>query len=179
MPRHIRRILAAGAAIALLGGLAGPVLAGPEGPQPVKPVDLGRYLGVWYELGRYENMFERGCEAVTAEYRPRPDKQIQVINTCHKGRVDGPASRAAGSARVVAGSGDAKLKVTFFWPFSGDYWVLDHADDYSWSIVGEPSRKFLWLLSRTPNPPAATRDLLTARVRAFGYDPDRIRPTKQ
>lgn len=155
--------------------------AGPVGnsavPQPAKPVDLKRYAGLWYELARYENRFERNCEAVTAAYRALPDGGIEVINSCRKGAVGGPLRVAKGRAEVVAGSGDAKLKVSFFGPFFGDYWVLDHAEDYSWSIVGEPSGRYLWILTREANPDSATRDLLKARLKTLGYDPRLIRQT--
>jgi apolipoprotein D and lipocalin family protein len=158
-------------------------MGGPVGnrvvPQPAKPVELGRYTGLWYELARYDNRFERGCEAVTAEYRRQADGAIQVINSCRQGGPDGPVKTVKGRAKVVAGSGSAKLKVSFFGPFFGDYWVLDHAPDYSWSIVGEPSGRYLWLLSRTAKPPVADLEALYARVRALGYDAALIRPTRQ
>jgi apolipoprotein D and lipocalin family protein len=155
---------------------AGPV-GNPAVPQPAKPVDLKRYVGLWYELARYENRFERNCEAVTAAYRALPDGTIEVINSCHKNVVGGPLKVAKGRAKVVPGSQDAKLKVSFFGPFFGDYWVLDHADDYSWSIVGEPSGRNLWILTRQANPDAGTRDLLQVRVKALGYDTSLIRQT--
>lgn len=148
-------------------------------PQPAKTVDLQQYAGVWYEIGRYENGFERGCEAVTAEYSVRPDGLIGVLNTCHEGAVDGPVKSSQGKAKVVADSGDAKLKVSFFGPFYvGDYWVLDHADDYSWSIVGEPSGRYLWQMSRTAQPSAEVQRIVTDRTRALGYDLSLVRPTR-
>lgn len=178
------RVLATLALISLaVVGVAAcaPLTAGPVGnravPQPAKPVDLKRYVGLWYELARYENRFERNCEAVTAAYRSLPDGSIEVINSCHKAAVDGPLKTVKGRAKVVPESRDAKLKVSFFGPFFGDYWVLDHADDYSWSIVGEPSGRYLWILTRQPKPDGATRDLLQARVRALGYDTALIRQT--
>ena len=91
--------------------------------------------------------------------------------------LGGPLKVAKGRAKVVLGSQDAKLKVSFFGPFYGDYWVLDHADDYSWSIVGEPSGRYLWILTRQVSPDAATRDLLQTRVKALGYDMSLIRQT--
>ncbi|MFP3693887.1 lipocalin family protein, partial [Burkholderia sp. SIMBA_048] len=76
-------------------------------------------------------------------------------NSCREGGPNGPVRSSEGRARIVAGSGDAKLKVSFFGPFFfGDYWVLDHADDYAWSIVGEPSGRFLWILTRSAKPSA-------------------------
>ncbi|WP_367576010.1 lipocalin family protein [Phenylobacterium montanum] len=148
-------------------------------PEPAKTVDLNRYVGLWYEIGRYENWFERGCEAVTAEYRVRDSGAVQVINRCRRGDPNGPTKIAEGRAKVVAGSGNAKLKVSFFGPFYfGDYWVLDHDPDYAWSIVGEPSGRYLWLLSRTAEPSVETRQIIDARARELGYDMSLVRPTQ-
>jgi apolipoprotein D and lipocalin family protein len=141
-----------------------------ETPQPSKAVDLSRYAGLWYEVGRYENSFERGCEAVTAEYSLREDGLVRVVNACRRGGVEGPVKSVEGKAKIVAGSRNAKLKVSFFGPFYGDYWILDHADDYSWSIVGEPSGRYLWLLSRTARPSAEARAKIMNRTAALGYD---------
>lgn len=147
-------------------------------PQPARPVDLNRYAGLWYEIGRYENGFERGCEAVTAEYTVRPDGLVGVRNSCRQDRVDGPQKFSEGKARIVDNSDGAKLKVSFFGPFYiGDYWVLDHAEDYSWSIVGEPSGRYLWLLSRRAHPSEAERTTITTRARQLGYDMSIVRPT--
>lgn len=160
----------------------GACVSGPSGnpnpPQPAKAVELDRYLGKWYEVARYDMRFEKGCEGVTAEYSKRPDGLIRVLNTCRKGAVDGPVKVAEGKAKVVDTATNAKLKVSFFGPFFGDYWVMDHADDYSWSIVGEGSGKYLWLLSRKL-PTDADRADLTARAKALGYDVTMLRPTKQ
>lgn len=143
----------------------------PNVPEPVKALELERYLGKWYELARYENRFEKGCEAVTAEYAKRDDGLISVLNTCRKGGVDGEKDTAEGKARIVEGSNGAKLKVSFFGPlFFGDYWVLDRAEDYSWSIVGEPLGKYLWILTRDAVPDKQKRDALIARAKTLGYD---------
>jgi len=147
-------------------------------PQPTKPVDLDRYAGLWFEIGRYENRFERGCDGVTAEYRKRPDGLIDVINSCRTPSAGGKIRVARGRAKIVEGAQGAKLKVSFFGPFFGDYWVLDHGDDYDWSIVGEPSGRYLWLLSRTASPSAPARAAIEARVRSLGYDTALIRPTQ-
>jgi len=167
----------AGLALAACASLAGGPVGNSAVPQPAKSVDLKRYVGLWYEWARYENRFERDCEAVTAAYRERPDGLIEVVNSCHKAAVDGPLKVAKGRAKVVPGSRDAKLKVSFFGPFFGDYWVLDHADDYSWSIVGEPSGRYLWILTRQAKPDGATRDLLLSRIRVLGYDARLLRQT--
>lgn len=171
------------AAVLILALALAGCASGPSGnaavPQPAKPVDLERYLGRWYELARYENRFERGCEGVTAEYSTRPDGMIGVLNTCRDGAPGGEAKVANGRAKVVEGSEGAKLKVSFFGPFFGDYWVLDRADDYSWAIVGEPSGKFLWILSRDPAPGEAVIDRHIARAAALGYDTAMIRRVRQ
>ncbi len=154
-------------------------IGNPRVPEPARNVDLERYLGRWYKLARYDARFERGCEGVTAEYARRPDGLVSVLNTCRLGAPDGPTRSATGRARLVPGSGNAKLRVSFFGPFFGNYWVLDRADDYTWSIVGEPSGKYLWILHRDPVPsPAAVADLV-ARVRSLGYDTSLLRMTRQ
>jgi apolipoprotein D and lipocalin family protein len=148
-------------------------------PQPAKSVDLDRYLGRWYEFARYENRFERGCEAVTADYAMREDGLVSVINACHEGGLSGPFKSSEGKAKVVDGSENTKLKVSFFGPFYvGNYWVLDHADDYTWSIVGEPSGRYLWILTREAKPQAAQRTALMERARALGYDITMLRETQ-
>ena len=152
----------------------------PHVPAPARTVDLARYVGVWYEMARYDSNFEHGCERVTAHYAARADGLIDVINACHRGGVDGPLAVARGRAYVVAGSGNARLRVSFFGPFFiGSYWVLDHADDYSWSIVGEGSGGYLWMLTRAPHPAPAMTHMLVERVAALGYDIARLRFTQQ
>ena len=147
-------------------------------PEPKKSVDLSRYLGRWYEIARYENRFETGCEAVTADYARQRDGKISVVNSCHRGSADGTLEEAKGTAYVVENSGNAKLRVAFFWPFYGDYWVLDHADDYSWSIVGEPGGRYLWLLARAPHLSKKQTRQLVRTMEQMGYDTSRLYFTK-
>lgn len=158
-------------ALLLTAACSSAPVGNPHVPEPAKSVELGRYLGTWYEIGRYDHSFERGCEAVTAQYTLREDGLIGVLNSCHQGGVDGPVKSADGRAKTVEGSAGAKLKVSFFGPFFvGDYWVLDHAADYSWSIVGEPSGKYLWLLTREARPGKKRIAMLKQRAREMGYD---------
>ncbi len=181
----IRKPVFALAALVAAGTLlAGCAALGPKHPvgnaavpQPAKSVDLTRYLGRWYELARYEQGFQKDCDSVTADYSLREDGGIAVLNSCVK--PDGKKTSATGKAKIVDEATKAKLKVSFFGPFYGDYWVLDHADDYSWSVVGEPSGRYLWLLSREATPGQARIDELTARARALGYDTSMLRITKQ
>ena len=180
--RILPLVLLSGVAIALTA--CATLQRGPVGnsavPEPSKTVDLNRYAGLWYEIGRYENGFERGCEGVTARYTVRDDGLVGVLNSCRQGGVAGEERTVEGKAKVVENSGNAKLKVSFFGPFYvGDYWVLDRAEDYSWSIVGEPSGRYLWLLSRTPQPSAEVRETIMNRVRELGYDVSLVRPVEQ
>jgi apolipoprotein D and lipocalin family protein len=169
-------------AVLLLSGCT-TLQKGPVGnsavPQPAKPVDLQRYLGKWHELARYEAGFQKGCEAVTAEYSLTAPDRIKVVNSCRQDSVDGKARDAVGKAKIVEGSNNAKLRVSFFGPFYGDYWVLDRADDYSWAIIGEPSGRYLWLLHRQPSPGTTATQALAKRADELGYDTKLLRWTKQ
>lgn len=168
------------AAILMLSACASGPVGNAHVPEPKHAVELQRYLGKWYEIARYENRFERNCEGVTAEYSLRDDGLIGIRNTCHKNTIDGQKDVSEGKARVVENSQNAKLEVSFFGPFfMGDYWVLNHAEDYSWSIVGEPSGRYLWLLSRAPILSAEQKNDLFGKMKALGYDLSLLRETRQ
>ncbi|ESQ76669.1 lipocalin family protein [Asticcacaulis sp. AC402] len=148
-------------------------------PQPAKVVELNRYLGTWYEFGRYENLFEKNCDAVTAQYSLLDDGKIRVVNSCRRDGGKGETKVSEGKAIVQPDSGNAKLKLSFFGPFYfGDYWVLDHADDYNWAIAGEPSGKYLWILTREAVPSAELAAQLQSRAIELGYDASLIRLTR-
>lgn len=170
------------AALALMVAGISVITARPRGgrhrlppPRPVKPVDLDRYLGRWYEFARMDAWFERGMEAVTADYSLRPDGLIRVVNA---GRRNNRLRWREGRARAVPGTDHNKLRVRFFPLVWADYWILDHAEDYSWSIVGEGSRRYFWILTRTPRPAPDEQARLLARARALGYDIARLHLTR-
>ena len=165
-----KRVIVAAVALCLAGGCSSvyPPL------DVVEEVDLDRYAGRWYEIARYPNSFERGCVGVTADYTPRDDGRIEVVNTCLEESLDGPSREIRGSARVVDAESNAKLKVTFFWPFEGDYWIIDLDEDYNYAVVGEPSRSLLWILNRTPQMDEDTYADIIDSLPSFGYDPDRL-----
>ena len=140
----------------------------------VASVDTERYLGRWYEIARLPNQFEKNCEGVTADYALREDGLISVINTCRLGALDGKKKVAKGRARIVDDETRAKLKVSFFGPFWGDYWVIGLAADYSLALVGEPAGRYLWVLSRTPTIDDATREAALSDLRALGYNTDAL-----
>jgi apolipoprotein D and lipocalin family protein len=144
----------------------------------VDGVDLKRYSGTWYEIARYPNRFQRDCHADTkAEYTLRKDGKVQVVNSCRQ--KDGKTKTARGTAKVADTRTNAKLRVTFFWPFYGDYWVIGLSPDYRYAIVGEPKRKYLWILSRTPEIDETTYQEIVKQIRAAGYDPERLIKTHQ
>lgn len=142
----------------------------------VDQVDLKRYVGRWYEIARLPNRFQKICSRnVSAEYSVRKDGRIDVVNRCSLN--DGEQKTAQGVARIVDDTSMAKLKVRFapaylsFLPMVwGNYWVLDLAPDYSYAVVGEPSRKFLWVLAREPKLDAEIYRSILERVEAQGYD---------
>lgn len=146
-------------------------------PEPAKSVEIDRYLGTWYELARYEQRFQKGCEGVTATYAMRDDGKLSVVNRCRK--PDGSLDEATGKAKIVDPVTNAKLKVSFFGPFYGDYWVLDHGEAYDWAIVGEPSGRYLWILSREATPSEDSYAQLKTRAAALGYDTGLLRKTEQ
>lgn len=181
MHRPFQTAVLAVAATVLLAGCAALGPKHPIGnsavPEPAKPVELAKYLGRWYEIARYEQSFQKGCEGVSADYTLRSDGMISVRNACRK--PSGKLSVANGKAKIVDPATNAKLKVSFFGPFYGNYWVLDHADDYAWAIVGEPSGRYLWLLAREATPTQDRIEAQIARAKALGYDTSMLIRTKQ
>ena len=152
----------------------------PPAPLDTVPwVDLDRYLGTWYEIARLPTWFEKGCVATSATYEKMERGRIRVINRCRKGTLDGKVKEARGVAWVVDANTNAKLKVRFFWPFSGDYWILELDPDYRWAMVGDPSRDYLWILRRTPRMDEETYRDLVARARAKGFEVNRLERPEQ
>ena len=140
----------------------------------VGEVDLDRYAGKWYEIARYPNWFERDCTGATAEYELLANGRIRVTNRCYGDETPGAEDTIVGTARIPDAAAPAKLKVSFFGPFEADYWIIELDEDYQWAVVGEPSRGFLWILSRAPELDADTLDDLLARISLAGYDPDQL-----
>ena len=137
-------------------------------------VDITRYAGRWYEIARYPNSFEQGCVGVTADYTLQDNGRVEVVNTCIESSLDGPTRTIRGSARVVDDTTNAKLKVSFFGPFEGDYWIIDLDEDYQYAVVGDPSRKFLWILSRTPQLDEAVYESIREWLPTVEYDPEQL-----
>lgn len=144
----------------------------------VRDVDIGRYMGKWYEIASLPNRFQKGCRCTTAEYR-LSGNMVEVINACRKGSTLVPPDIALGKAFPVKGSGNAKFKVQFVWPIRADYWIIALDDNYEYAMVGNPKRKYLWILSRTPVMDKEIYQSLVDLARVKGYDANRLRRTDQ
>jgi len=149
------------------------------GLQVISHVDINRYTGTWYEIARYPNRFQEGCVGTTARYTLRDDGKIDVLNQCRENTLNGKLLSAKGTAKVVDEKTNAKLKVTFFWPFYGHYWIIDLGDNYEFSVVGHPDRKYLWILSRTPEMEEALYNQILGRIKQQGYDVSKLIKTPQ
>ena len=167
--------------LTLMIAAGGAALSGAETKplDAVAHVDLRRYLGTWYEIATIPQRFQKGLVGVTAHYSFRADGKIDVVNAGRKETLDGKVKSVRGKAWVVDKTSNAKLKVSFFWPFSGDYWIIDLDKDYQWAVVGHPSRTYLWILCRTPQMGPALYDELLGRIAAKGYDLAKIKKTLQ
>lgn len=168
----------------LAGGVAALAGCAPAGrglpPLPtVAKVDLQRYAGTWYEIASYPHRFQKGCTASRAVYTLHADGTVGVYNECREGKPDGPLKSVTGKARVVDAGSNARLEVTFFWPFWGDYWIIGLDEDYRWAVVGHPSRDYLWILSRTPTLDEDLYRRIVGRLPALGYDAARLQRTVQ
>jgi apolipoprotein D and lipocalin family protein len=149
-----------------------------DAPRTVDSVDLARYAGLWYEIARYPNRYQRQCVGdVTTTYSLLAKSKLKLVNSCRK--IDGALERTEATARVVDKRTNAKLKVSFFWPIPGDYWILDLGSEYEYAVVGEPSRRYLWVLSRTPQMAETKYHEIVTRLEARGFDTAKLVRTRQ
>jgi apolipoprotein D and lipocalin family protein len=137
----------------------------------VPHVELEKYLGKWYEIAHLPARFQEGCSDTTATYTLSEDGSISVLNECIR---NGKVKQAKGKAKVVDKNTGAKLKVTFFWPFYGDYWIIKLGNDYDYAVVGTPNRKYLWILSRTPRMDDKLFTQLTEFARSKGFNVENL-----
>lgn len=136
-------------------------------------------MGKWYEIERLKNSFQKNCWNSTAEYEIIDAETVRVINRCRKDSVSGEENSVNGKAWVVEGSGNSKLKVSFFWPFKGDYWIIELDKDYQWVAVGAPSREYLWIMARQPRLDAVPLEDVKARLAAKGFDVTKLISTTE
>lgn len=142
----------------------------------VPNVDIQKYLGTWYEIARYEHFFEKGCSNVTATYTLKDNADIKVVNRCDKGEEK--LSEAVGVAYATDES-NSKLKVSFFRPFYGNYWIIMLDEQYKYAVIGDPSREYLWILSRTPTLDKKTTQMILQKLPDMGYATDKLIWTPQ
>jgi apolipoprotein D and lipocalin family protein len=139
-------------------------------PEVISDVDLAKYSGRWYEIARLPNHFERKLKCITATYTVRNDGKITVLNGGHYIEEPSRTSSAKGVAWIPDKSAPAKLKVRFFWPFSGNYWIMYLDKDYRYVLIGEPSFKYLWILSREKTIEDSIYRMLLQKAKENGYD---------
>lgn len=137
---------------------------------PVAEFDLNRYLGTWYEIARYDHRFERGVEQARADYTLEAPDRIRVVNS----GVDAAGKPREAVGKAHPGKRPGQLRVSFFWIFYADYYVLALDPDYRWALVGSSSPKYLWILSRTPALPRPTLEEILRRAAERGYDTTRL-----
>ena len=141
--------------------------------ETVSNVEIEKYMGKWYEIAAIPQRFQKGCHCSTAEYTFIEDgAYVKVLNSCNKDSVNGPLSQIEGKAFVTPNSNNSKLRVQFFWPVKAKYWIIDLADDYSYAVAGHPSRKYLWILSRTTQMNEDTYLQIIERLKDKEYNTD-------
>lgn len=141
----------------------------------VEKVDINAYLGTWYEIARYEHYFEKGCVNAKATYTLKEDGDINVLNECI---IDGEPTQAKGVAYATDET-NSKLKVSFFRPFYGNYWILMLGDNYEYALIGDPSREYLWILSRTPTISPELKEKILSKLPELGYTAEKLLWTEQ
>lgn len=138
-------------------------------PMPVvDKVDVARYLGTWHQVAWIPNSFQGDCASDTKATYTLDGADLRVLNQCKDAK--GKTTEANGIAKIVEGSNNAKLRVSFFRPFYGNYWVLALDPDYKWVLVGEPKRSFGWVLARENKLDEATLNKVLDRAVSLGYD---------
>lgn len=148
--------------------------------ETVKNVDLVKYSGTWYEVARLPNSFEKGLVGVTATYTLRKDGKINVLNKGRKNTLDGIEKKAKAKAKIPDENEPGKLKVYFFPFIGGDYWIIDlDEENYQYAMVGSPSKKYLWILSRNKILKKEIYDTLLKKAENYGYDISKLYMTPQ
>ena len=136
----------------------------------VEKVDIKKYEGEWFEIARLPNSFEKGLNCVTATYTLKENNKIEVLNKGYSIKDKGKIKTAQGRAWVPDSELPGRLKVSFFWPFSGDYYIISLDEEYKYALVGDPSRKYLWILSRTKNLDDKVYSDLLELAKTNGFD---------
>lgn len=144
----------------------------------VKELDINKYAGKWYEIARLPNRFEKGLKCVSATYILKENNKIEVVNKGYSENKN-KFKDIKGTAWTPDSNFPGRLKVRFFWPFAGDYYIIALDDNYSYALVGDPSRKFLWILSKTKKLDDKTYDELLGTAKTNGFRVERMTKTNQ
>lgn len=164
----------------LLCGLIAGCSAERQDPLDTVPyVDLQKYMGTWYEIASFPNWFQQDCTGTTANYSLNSDHTVTVINKCFKSNLTGKEITANGTAYVPDPTTNSKLKVSFFGPFYGDYWIIELGANYDYAVVGHPNRKYLWILSRIPQMDIGLYNQIVNRLKIKKFDVTRLQKTVQ
>ena len=155
------------------------LMANSQTLETVPNVDINKYSGKWYEIASYPQRFQKGCHCTTAEYTLSDKGYVIVENRCNKDSISGEEGYIKGKAFITKNSGNAKLKVQFFWPFKGKYWIIDLANDYSFAVVSHPNKKYLWILSRTVKMEESVYQGILERLEKKGFDLSKLKTTVQ
>ncbi|MEQ1740175.1 MAG: lipocalin family protein [Methyloglobulus sp.] len=146
----------------------------PEGIHPVSNFDVNQYIGVWYEIARLDNRFERGLNQISAEYRLRDDGGLTVINSGYN-IESGKREYAEGKAYFTGNPDVGSLKVSFFGPFYGGYHIIElDRENYSYVMIAGSDRDYLWILSRTPKLDEIVLNSLIAKAKTLGFKTDQL-----
>lgn len=145
----------------------------PEGAKVVTNLDADKYLGKWYEIARFDYIFERGMDHCTAEYSKNNDGSIKVLNRGFKKSED-KWKQSAGEARFIENPTVGRLKVSFFKPIWAGYNILSIDGDYEYALIAGDNLKYLWILSRTPNLPDEVKQKYLKIAKDLGYDTEKL-----
>ena len=144
-------------------------------PEPARPVDIQHLAGRWYEVARVPNLAESDCPFATTEWQPKEGGKFLVTQTCRKSESAAPDRTIKATADPLDPAGNTKWRMNYFGGLiRRDYWVIDHAADDSWVILGMPGKRYLWILSRQPDAPQAERQAFLQKVASLGYDASRL-----
>lgn len=145
----------------------------------VEKVDLERYMGTWYEIARFPHSFEKGLVGVSATYTQKKNGKVEVINQGYKYSLKGKLKRAKGFAKVPDINVPGRLMVYFFWPFGGEYLILDLDENYQYVLVGSSSKNYLWILCRNKEMDDLTYNNLVGKAQLLGFDTSRLERVPQ
>jgi apolipoprotein D and lipocalin family protein len=155
---------------ALVIGAVAPAAALARAPPPTRPVSREVYSGRWYEIARTPNTMQKDCQGPTTDFLARGTTGFTVVETCHRARADGVAKSVTAKARILTPADNARFRLSYLGGLiHQDYWILDHADDNGWLLMGTPGGNYVWLLSRRPALSTATLAGAVNRAVSLGY----------